>query len=126
MKTDFRRTEDRCIANAARCANNCPNGAMKIEDRDGEQILSLCGTILNRQKLLHCEICGAIMGPRRYVEYIRRRISPAGAKTEQRMICDACLRKKNRSIQCGNHAALNPITRYGAEPLKNALQGRAS
>jgi len=93
VKTDFRRTEDRCITCGA-CANNCPNGAMKIEDRDGERILSLCGTILNRQKLLHCESCGAIMGPRRYVEYIRKRISPSGAKAEPRMLCDACLRKK--------------------------------
>ena len=93
VKTDFRRTEDRCITCGA-CANNCPNGAMKIEDQDGERILSLCGTILNRQKLLHCENCGAIMGPRRYVEFIRKRISPKGAKAEQSMLCDACLRKK--------------------------------
>ncbi len=93
VKTDFRRTEDRCITCGA-CANNCPNDAMKMEDRDGERILSLCGTILNRQKLLHCETCGAIMGPRRYVEYIRRRISPKGAHLEQQMLCDACLRKK--------------------------------
>ncbi|MEZ4605209.1 MAG: 4Fe-4S binding protein, partial [Desulfobacterales bacterium] len=40
VKTDFRRTGDRCITCGA-CANNCPNDAMKIEDRDGEQILSL-------------------------------------------------------------------------------------
>ncbi len=93
VETDFRRTEDRCITCGA-CAHNCPNGAMKMEDRDGERILSLCGTVLNRQKLLHCESCGAIMGPRRYVEYIRKRIDPVGLRIDQRMICDTCLRKK--------------------------------
>jgi thioredoxin reductase/ferredoxin len=94
VETDFRRTEDRCITCGA-CANSCPNDAMKMEDRDGERILSLCGTVLNRQKLLHCENCGAIMGPRRYTEYIRKRIDPVGLRTDQRMICDVCLRKKS-------------------------------
>jgi ferredoxin len=36
------------------CAANCPTGAMQIEDRGDERLLILCGTILNRQKLVFC------------------------------------------------------------------------
>ena len=94
VNTDFRQTENRCITCGA-CATNCPNEAMVMEDRDGERLLSLCGTILNRQKLLHCENCGAIMGPRRYIEYVRKRIDPVGLRIDTSIICDACLRKKS-------------------------------
>jgi putative selenate reductase YgfK subunit len=90
--TDFRLTEERCITCGA-CAANCPNDAMKMEDRDGERILSICGTILNRQKLIHCNGCGAVLGPFKYLEYIRKRTKAVAARTSAETLCDACLRK---------------------------------
>jgi ferredoxin len=53
VETDFRITAERCILCGA-CAANCPTGAMQIEDRDGERVLSLCGTILNHEALTAC------------------------------------------------------------------------
>lgn len=94
VKTDFRKTQDTCVTCGA-CANNCPNDAMKMQDVGGERILSLCGTILNRQKILNCEICGKIVGPRRYLDYIHKKLSPIPAKMETRIICDNCIRKKS-------------------------------
>ncbi len=92
--TDFRLTQERCIACGA-CAANCPTGAMRIEDRGSERILSLCGTILNRQPLVFCASCGATIGPQRYLEFIRKRIEPVvAASNDQNMLCDACARKK--------------------------------
>jgi len=66
---------------------------MKMEDRDGERILSICGTILNRQKLVVCSSCGAVLGPAKYLEYIRKRTDQVASKTSTENLCDACLRK---------------------------------
>lgn len=92
VETDFRVTQDRCILCGA-CANNCPNNAMQMKDVNGERVLSLCGTVLNRKKILHCEECGAVLGTRKYIEYIRRRIGPVGKVLDKRLLCDVCLRK---------------------------------
>lgn len=90
--TDFRATEERCILCGA-CAANCPTQAMRIEDRKGERILSLCGTILNRQKLTCCQTCGADMAPVRYLEYIRKKTRSVMQFAGIRPICDDCARK---------------------------------
>ncbi len=93
VKTDFRLTEERCIACGA-CAENCPNEAMRIEDRKDERVLSLCGTILNRQKLVHCESCGAVIGPAKYLDYVKRKVEAISPVTGNRTHCEVCARKK--------------------------------
>ncbi len=100
VPTDFRLTEDRCILCGA-CATNCPTGAMQIEDREGERVLSLCGTILNRKELLYCEGCGEVMGPARYLEYVRKRTTSVAEKIEDRRLCDSCARRSTakRSVE---------------------------
>jgi formate hydrogenlyase subunit 6/NADH:ubiquinone oxidoreductase subunit I len=92
VQTDFRVTAERCIACGA-CAANCPTGAMHMEDRGQERILSLCGTILNRQKLLFCEKCEAVLGPARYLDYIHKRTAAVARITGDRNLCEACARK---------------------------------
>ena len=93
VKTDFRLTEERCILCGA-CAANCPTGAMTMEDRNGERVLSLCGTILNRQKLINCNSCGIIIGPERYLDYVRQRTDNAGRIIYDRILCNSCAREK--------------------------------
>jgi len=97
VKTDFRITAERCITCGA-CAANCPTGAMQMEDREGERILSLCGTILNRQKLLFCEKCGATLGPARYLDFIRKKTGAVVSVSNDRRICDACARKESAKV----------------------------
>ncbi len=97
VKTDFRITAERCITCGA-CAANCPTGAMQMEDREGERILSLCGTILNRQKLLFCDKCGATLGPARYLDFIRKKTGAVGPISTDRRICDACARKESAKV----------------------------
>lgn len=89
--TDLRVTEERCIACGA-CAANCPNDAMRIEDRGDERLLMLCGTILNRQKLVFCSSCGKAMGPMKYLDYIRKRTKSVTQVPEDALICDNCAR----------------------------------
>jgi NADPH-dependent glutamate synthase beta subunit-like oxidoreductase/Pyruvate/2-oxoacid:ferredoxin oxidoreductase delta subunit len=100
VPTDFRLTEERCILCGA-CATNCPTGAMQIQDRGGERILSLCGTILNRKKLLYCDGCGGVLGPACYLEFVQKRTHTMAAKVEDRRLCEACARKSTakRSVE---------------------------
>jgi NADPH-dependent glutamate synthase beta subunit-like oxidoreductase/Fe-S-cluster-containing dehydrogenase component len=90
--TDFTITETRCVLCGA-CAANCPTGAMRMEDSNGERVLSLCGTILNRRKLIHCESCGAVMGTAGYHAYIRNKHQPVIPVADPRTLCHTCARK---------------------------------
>ena len=92
VETDFRLTAERCILCGA-CAANCPTGAMQIEDRDGERVLSLCGTVLNHEALTACAMCGKQMEPFRYLEYVRKRTKGIGQRVDNRPVCDACGRQ---------------------------------
>jgi NADPH-dependent glutamate synthase beta subunit-like oxidoreductase len=92
--TDLRITEERCITCGA-CAANCPTGAMRIEDRGDERLLMLCGTVLNRQKLVFCEGCGKALGPKKYLDFIGSRVKSVGHTNEGRLVCDACARTKS-------------------------------
>lgn len=94
VETDFRVTEEKCILCGA-CAANCPNNAIKIEDRRGERVLNMCGTILNRQKLLYCESCGAVIGPARYLDFVSGRLNTLTPKTVKEKLCEVCARKKS-------------------------------
>ena len=97
VATDFRDTKDKCILCGA-CATNCPTGAMQMEDKNGERILSLCGTLLNRQKLLRCESCGAVMGPAQYLDFVQKRTTGVARVAQDRRICDACARKSSAAF----------------------------
>ena len=92
VETDFRLTEEKCIACGA-CAETCPNDAMRIEDRKDERVLSLCGTILNRQKLVHCDHCGTVIGPAKFLDYIKKKTGGVAQVISDHVICDTCARK---------------------------------
>jgi NADPH-dependent glutamate synthase beta subunit-like oxidoreductase/ferredoxin len=92
VATDYGVTNERCILCGA-CATNCPTGAMKMEDKDDERILSLCGTILNRKKLLFCESCGAVLGTARYLDFVKKRTTTVVRVAAEHLLCDVCARK---------------------------------
>jgi NADPH-dependent glutamate synthase beta subunit-like oxidoreductase len=91
--TDLRITEERCITCGA-CAANCPTGAMRIEDRGDERLLILCGTILNRQKLVFCDDCGKAMGPQKYLDFIHNRLKSIETPANGRLLCEGCARQR--------------------------------
>jgi len=95
VETDFRKTSETCITCGA-CAANCPNEAIVIEEKSGERILKLCGTILNRQKLLYCDSCNAVLGPAKYLDYVQNKtVHVAKASNQKGRLCSACLRKQS-------------------------------
>ena len=91
VPTDFRYTAEVCILCGA-CATNCPNQALQIKDGDGERILSLCGTILNRQALIRCAECGAVLGTQKYINFVEKRTRPVVPLTDGRRLCVQCAR----------------------------------
>ncbi len=94
VETDFRKTAENCITCGA-CAANCPNEAIVMEEKNGERILKLCGTILNRQKLLYCDSCNAVLGPAKYLDYVQNKtVNVAKASSPKGRLCGACLRKQ--------------------------------
>jgi NADPH-dependent glutamate synthase beta subunit-like oxidoreductase len=102
--TDFRLTAERCILCGA-CAANCPNQAIRIIDRGGERLLSYCGTILNRQKLEHCQECGAILGPQRYLEFLQKRTEGVSPVVADRKLCHVCARRHTARVHTENSPA---------------------
>jgi ferredoxin len=109
--TDFRITAERCIL-CGSCAANCPNQALRILDRGDERLLSYCGTILNRQKLEHCEECGAVLGPQRYLEFLQKRTATVSvAAFTDRKLCPACTRRHSSCV----HIETSPA-KSGCEP----------
>ena len=90
--TDLRLTSERCIACGA-CAANCSNQAMVMRDEEGERVLSLCGTTLNRLQLECCEQCGAELGPARHREFVSERLIKADMPPQDRTMCATCARQ---------------------------------
>ncbi|SFM40201.1 NAD(P)-binding protein [Thermodesulforhabdus norvegica] len=93
VATDFRQVREKCILCGA-CAANCPNEAMVMEEKDGERILYLCGTELNRLKLEYCTECGKPLGPERYHDFVMQRLRAEVPVTGDMRICIDCARKR--------------------------------
>ena len=104
-ETDFRKTAENCIACGA-CVANCPNGAITMEDRNGERLLMLCGTVINRQKLVYCESCGAVMGPAKYLDYVNKKTEGIRPVTQKVQLCNSCAREKSAGFNVASH----PVT----------------
>jgi formate hydrogenlyase subunit 6/NADH:ubiquinone oxidoreductase subunit I len=90
--TDFRVTAERCILCGA-CAANCPTEAISMTDVAEDRILSLCGTVLNRLKVERCRVCGKVVGPERYHDYITRRIRGITPRSRKDVFCLDCARE---------------------------------
>ena len=95
------RTEERCILCGA-CAATCPNQAIRIIDQNGERLLSYCGTILNRQKIERCRGCGVVLGPRRYLEFLKKRVQAVSPVITDQSLCPACSRRQTAHAHADN------------------------
>ena len=96
-ETDFRATSEKCITCGA-CAANCENHAIVIEEEDGQRMLKLCGTILNKQDIQYCEECNAILPSIEYLQFIAQKTGKLTKVTENRLLCNACQRKLSAKI----------------------------
>jgi hypothetical protein len=74
-------------------------------DRGGERLLSYCGTILNRQKLEHCEACGTVLGPQRYLDFLQKRTQGVSPVIAGRRLCHSCSRRQAARAHAENSPA---------------------
>jgi thioredoxin reductase/ferredoxin len=96
-ETDFRTTSEKCITCGA-CAANCENNAIVIEEKDGQRLLKLCGTILNSQAIQYCDECNAVLPSAEYLQFIANKTGNVTQKVEQRLLCNDCQRKLSAQI----------------------------
>ena len=92
LETDFRATKEKCITCGA-CAANCENRAMVMEEKDGQRMLKLCGTILNSQAIQYCDECTAILPSSEYLQFIAEKTGSVSRVTQKRLLCNHCQRK---------------------------------
>jgi len=103
-ETDLRATSEKCITCGA-CVANCENKAIVIEEKDGQRMLKLCGTILNKQEIQYCEECNAILPSMEYMQFISQKTGKVTKVAEKRLLCNNC----QRSLSAKINVATRPV-----------------
>ncbi|MEW6672778.1 MAG: 2Fe-2S iron-sulfur cluster-binding protein [Thermodesulfobacteriota bacterium] len=81
--------EGRCIGGAT-CANICPTGVIKVEDRDNVRTISIRGEIIGRHPLERCEGCGRYFETPGFLKHMDDRMIPHPVLKTHHRYCPAC------------------------------------
>jgi putative selenate reductase YgfK subunit len=99
----------KCIG-CGSCVNVCPTGALQMEDRDGERLILMSGTVINRIKMEQCEGCGVFFVPKVFMKHVGKLV---GAPDEifEHKLCPECKRIASASRMMGvepDYSAVRP------------------
>ncbi|MGO8877928.1 MAG: FAD-dependent oxidoreductase [Desulfomonilaceae bacterium] len=98
------------------CVNICPTGALQLKDSDGERVLLMSGTIINKIKLETCEGCGAQYVTKVMVRHVQKLIDAPEEAFEQRL-CPDCKRIAQASKMVGEDPDFT-VSRFKQEENK--------
>jgi len=105
VTTDFERLSEYCIG-CGSCAQVCPTGAIKVEDRGDQRKIYTWGQVLARFKLEKCEHCHTPFAPKKYLELINEKAyKPKGLELID-YICPECFQTKDRVPEARRAAAI--------------------
>ena len=105
VTTDFERLSESCIG-CGSCAQVCPTGAIKVEDRGDERKIFTWGQVFARFKLERCEHCNTPFAPKKYLDLINEKAyKPRGLELID-YICPECFKKKGRASEARRAGAM--------------------
>jgi len=82
-------TEGLCIG-CGTCANICPTGAIKLEDKDGVRTISIRDEIIGIHQLVRCEACGKYFASQRFLSHVHEKMSTHTDTKEHHLYCPTC------------------------------------
>lgn len=97
VTTEFGRLSETCIGCGA-CANLCPTGAIRIEDRGDQRKIFIGNAALSAFTLLRCASCGMAYATEKFLRHVAQR---SEGKTEANIaqgFCPACARKHSAEV----------------------------
>ncbi|MDD3473459.1 MAG: hypothetical protein PHS86_11795, partial [Syntrophaceae bacterium] len=105
------------------CVNICPTGALQLEDRDGERVLMMSGTVINRIKLEACDGCGIHYVTKVMVRHVEK-LTGASEDAFELRLCPECKRVAQAARILGRKPDFTEVLRrratYCIEPQKQA------
>jgi len=90
VTAEFGKLSDLCIG-CGTCANICPTGAIRMEDKDGERSIFLKGNTIGRFTLVRCDSCGAPFATKKFLDHVALRVKEQ-PRTKKSGICPECER----------------------------------
>lgn len=90
VTAEFGKLSDLCLG-CGTCANLCPTGAIRLEDKDGERTIFLKGNTIGRFPLVRCASCGAPFTTQKFLDHVAVHVKEQPL-TKKSGLCPECER----------------------------------